>query len=94
MDLSNDNIPINIHALQFNDVSNAGWIEFVEDDFGGKLPNEKITSLPSWAVSASAKWDEAKVIDDAEKKAAEEAYAAYLKAKADAAIQLQTTNPQ
>jgi hypothetical protein len=52
--------PTDVHALQFNDVSNAGWIEFVQDDFGNKANNQTITSLPDWAITAMAKWDEAK----------------------------------
>ena len=53
-------VPANVHALQFNDASNAGWIEFTQDDFGNKAANEKITSLPTWATTAMTKWDEAK----------------------------------
>jgi len=63
LDLSS--APANVHALQFNDAVNAGWIEFVEDDFGNKPVNQPITSLPEWAITAMTKWDEAKVIDDA-----------------------------
>jgi len=57
LDLSS--VPTNVHALQFNDTSNAGWIEFVQDDFGNKANNEMITSLPAWATTAIAKWNEA-----------------------------------
>lgn len=92
LDLTTDNIPNNVHALQFNDVVNAGWIEFVEDDFGNKQANQPITELPFWAITVSAKWDEAKIADDAAKKAAEEANIAAMKAAAEAAIQPQATN--
>lgn len=50
--------PPNIHALQWFD-SNDGWIEFSEDRFGNKKPNEKITELPEWASNAVQAWDEA-----------------------------------
>lgn len=63
LDLSS--VPTNVHALQFNDVSNAGWIEFTEDGFGEKDPNQKITSLPAWAITAMTKWDEAKTAESA-----------------------------
>lgn len=62
-------VPENIHALQFNTVSNSGWIEFKEDDFGEKQPNHKITELPLWAIACINKWDEA----EAARIAAEEA---------------------
>lgn len=58
-------VPSDVHALQFNDASNAGWIEFAQDDFGDKPANEKITSLPAWATTAMAKWDEAKAAEEA-----------------------------
>ena len=63
LDLST--IPANVHALQFNDSSNAGWIEFTQDDFGNKAANEKITSLPAWTTTALTKWDEAKAVQEA-----------------------------
>jgi hypothetical protein len=62
LDLSS--IPSNVHALQFNDALNAGWVEFSQDDFGQKEPNETITSLPTWAITAMAKWDDAKVAEE------------------------------
>jgi hypothetical protein len=40
--------PVNVHALQWQDV--AGWIEY--DD----QPNEDITVLPEWAGNAMAAW--------------------------------------
>lgn len=68
-------IPSNVHALQFNDASNAGWIEFTQDDFGAKAANEMITSLPAWATTAISKWDEAKAAQDAAILAAQQAAA-------------------
>lgn len=58
-------IPANIHAVQFNSLSNTGWIEFAQNDFGEKAPNEIITSLPVWAVSSMNKWHEAKAAEEA-----------------------------
>jgi hypothetical protein len=57
--------PANVHALQFNDNSNAGWIEFTQDDFGAKDANQTITSLPEWAITAISKWEEAKALQEA-----------------------------
>jgi hypothetical protein len=57
------NIPINVHALQFNDVTNKGWIEFADTDEGIKPANEIITALPTWAIEASIKWDEAQTAE-------------------------------
>lgn len=57
--------PSNIHALQFNDTSNTGWIEFVDNDNGTKPQNELITALPDWASACLIKWDEAKVAEEA-----------------------------
>lgn len=64
-DLDLSFIPSNVHALQFNDVSIAGWIEFVENDFGEKELNQKITELPTWAITAMSEWDDAKVAEEA-----------------------------
>jgi hypothetical protein len=58
LDLSS--APADVHALQFNDATNKGWIEFADSDDGTKPQNEAITSLPTWATTAAAKWDEAK----------------------------------
>lgn len=57
-------VPNDIHALQFNTTSNAGWIEFKEDDFGEKPSNEKIISMPEWANTCLVKWDEAKAEEE------------------------------
>jgi len=64
-DLDLSSAPAEVHALQFNDTTNKGWIEFIDDDFGIKAPNEVITELPSWAVTASAKWEQAKAAEEA-----------------------------
>ena len=60
-------VPSDVHALQFNSASNTGWIEFTS-----AIPNEEITVLPSWAITAMTKWDEAEAEAEAEaaKKAA------------------------
>ena len=63
-------VPANVHAVQFNDVLNVGWIEFAEDALGNKPTNEKITYLPAWATAVSSKWDELKAALDAEEAAA------------------------
>lgn len=57
--------PQNVHALQFNDAVNKGWIEFAEDDFGVKPQNEYINALPYWALEAVNKWTEAKQLYEA-----------------------------
>jgi hypothetical protein len=51
LDLSSCSIPANVHALQWDGA--AGWIEFNEP-----IPNEEITTLPSWATCCMAKWTE------------------------------------
>lgn len=61
--LTLNNIPADIHALQWNGVS--GWLEFVDDVDGGKPVNEPITELPAWAVDAVAVWDAVKAEEDA-----------------------------
>lgn len=61
LDLSS--APADVHALQWNSVS--GWIEFKDLDDGTKPQNQIITELPDWAVTACAKWDEAKAAFDA-----------------------------
>ena len=54
-------VPNNIHALQFNTNSNAGWIEFKEDDSGNKPNNQLINSIPEWANTCLLKWNEADI---------------------------------
>lgn len=65
LDLSS--APADVHALQFNDATSKGWIEFKDDDFGNKPNNQPITELPSWANDCLTKWDEAKVAEEATK---------------------------
>jgi hypothetical protein len=62
LDLSS--APADVHALQFNNATNKGWIEFVDGDDGTKPQNETITSIPAWATNAMTKWDEAKVAEE------------------------------
>ena len=63
LDLSST--PADVHALQFNDATNKGWIEFTNNDNGTKPQNEPITSLPAWATTAIIKWGEAKAAEEA-----------------------------
>jgi hypothetical protein len=70
LDLSS--IPSNVHALQFNNITNTGWIEFTDNEDGTKPQNESITSLPEWATTACVKWDEAKTAFDIAQLKAEE----------------------
>jgi hypothetical protein len=43
--------PSNVHALQFDTVTNTGHIEFKDGQ------NQTITSLPNWAITASNNYD-------------------------------------
>jgi len=63
LDLSST--PANIHAVQFNNTTNAGWIEFKDNEDGTKPQNESLTSLPDWAITALTKWDTAKAAEEA-----------------------------
>lgn len=65
--------PSNVHALQWKDTK--GWIEFVDNDDGTKPQNEVITELPSWVSACVAKWDEAKVSEEAAIEASKQAAA-------------------
>ena len=58
LDLSNCNIPSEIHALQWFDTK--GWIEFDDptDPFSPKPPNEIIELLPQWANNCVTVWNE------------------------------------
>lgn len=62
--------PADVHALQFNNTTSKGWIEFKDDDFGNKPSNQPITELPNWANDCLTKWDEAKIAEEAVAKAA------------------------
>lgn len=68
-------VPSNVHALQFNTESSAGWVEFKDDESGEKEPNEKITALPAWANACLTKWDEAEAARLAAEEAARQAAA-------------------
>ena len=70
LDLSST--PTNVHAVQFNDTTNIGWIEFKDNDDGTKPQNESLTSLPDWAITALTKWNNAKTAQEAEIIAAQE----------------------
>ena len=52
LDLSSCNIPVDVHALQWQDT--AGEIEYKTT-----IPNEPITELPAWANCCMTKWTEA-----------------------------------
>lgn len=45
-----DGTPPDVHALQWD--TDSGWIELKDGS-----PNEPITELPDWAISAEAAWD-------------------------------------
>ena len=49
VDLSS--VPSNVHALQFDTVTNTGHIELKDGQ------NQTITSLPDWAITASNNYD-------------------------------------
>lgn len=51
LDLSSCNIPVDVHALQWDGTS--GWIEYTSPE----VANEPITELPAWANCCMAKWD-------------------------------------
>ena len=62
-------VPTNVHALQFDDDTNTGHIEFKDG------ANQDITELPDWAVTASANYDTSVAAYEAEQAAK---WAAYL----------------
>ena len=49
LDLTNCNIPSDIHALQWG--TDSGWIEFTD-----LRANQNITELPAWATSCVTVW--------------------------------------
>lgn len=51
-------IPTGIHALQWDTVSNTGWIEFS----GSSQPNQIINTLPSWGTDSMNAWASAHAI--------------------------------
>lgn len=62
--------PSNVHALQFDDATNTGHIEFKD------APNQEITELPNWAVTASNNYDTAVAAYEADQAAKRAAYLA------------------
>lgn len=62
--------PSNVHALQFDTETSTGHIEFKD------APNQEITSLPDWSVTASNNHDTALAAFNAEQKAILDAYKA------------------
>lgn len=50
LELSNCNIPADVHALQWKD--GTGWIEFADTRV-----NETITELPQWALDCVQVWE-------------------------------------
>jgi hypothetical protein len=44
-------VPSDVHALQFDDATNTGHIEFKDG------PNQDITKLPEWAVTAATNYE-------------------------------------
>lgn len=51
LDLSDCNIPSDIHALQWS--NNAGWIEYKDP-----VPNLDIIALPDWANNCLSIWEQ------------------------------------
>lgn len=49
-------VPLDVHALQFDNVTNIGWIEFITDAEGNTPVNQEITSLPDWAITCEQEW--------------------------------------
>jgi len=50
--LSSCAIPVDVHALQWNETS--GWVEYKSTE----VANEEITQLPEWANLCVTKWEE------------------------------------
>lgn len=65
LDLTSCSIPADVHALQWDGA--AGWIEFKDP-----VPNEEITSLPTWANCCMTKWTEANTPKPSEPPTAEQ----------------------
>lgn len=49
-------VPLDVHALQFDNITNIGWIEFNTDAEGNTPVNQDITVLPDWAVTCEQEW--------------------------------------
>ena len=63
LDLSNCNIPLNIHALQWYETN--GELEFIDNIDRTKPNNEIIDSLPEWAHACVELWNKVKAHEDA-----------------------------
>lgn len=77
LNLSQCQIPANIHALQW--YGTDGEVEFVENADRTKPQNEAISELPAWATACFEVWSVAKAAEEvriAEELAAQEAAAA------------------
>lgn len=57
--LNMSGVPFGVHALQFDTVTNIGWIEFNTDADGNTPVNQDITALPSWALTCEQEWQTA-----------------------------------
>jgi hypothetical protein len=57
--LNLSSVPTNVHALQWYD--SEGEVEF---NGTPKPQNEIVSELPTWAITAMAKWDEAKAAEE------------------------------
>ena len=55
LDLSNCGIPSDVHAFQWLDEEQGGWVEFTDS-----RGNEKVSSYPKWVENCLEKWEEAK----------------------------------
>ena len=55
LELSDCGIPSNVHAFQWLDEEQGGWIEFNDS-----RENEEVSSYPKWVENCLAKWEEAK----------------------------------
>jgi hypothetical protein len=77
LDLSTCDIPSSVHALQWYDT--YGELEFKRSFVDGQIVhpiNEMLTKLPTWANTAVAAWNQAKLdFEEADRIAAEEAAA-------------------
>lgn len=61
-------VPSNVHALQFDTETNTGHIEFKD------APNQTITTLPNWAITASNNYNTALAAHEADQAAKLAAY--------------------
>jgi hypothetical protein len=79
LDLSTCNIPSDVHALQWYDT--YGELEFKRsfvDDQIVHPANQMLTELPTWANIAKTVWDNAKIVEEESRLAAQQAAEAAL----------------